>query len=55
MGLTDRGSLAVGLSADLVVVEQASVPRVRLTLRAGRPIYADGTPVLDEVLTDAAL
>jgi alpha-D-ribose 1-methylphosphonate 5-triphosphate diphosphatase len=42
-GLTDRGSLEVGKLADVVVVEMAARPRVRGTLRRGRPIYWDGS------------
>ena len=42
-GLTDRGSLEVGRLADVVVVEMAERPRVRATLRRGRPVYWDGS------------
>ncbi|WP_407572977.1 amidohydrolase family protein [Deinococcus altitudinis] len=41
--LTDRGRLVVGLRADLVLVEDLTRPRVRLTLRGGQTIYHDGT------------
>jgi alpha-D-ribose 1-methylphosphonate 5-triphosphate diphosphatase len=42
MGLTDRGRLAVGCAADLVLVETGGAhPRVRGTLRRGVPIYRD--------------
>jgi len=42
MGLHDRGRIAVGRRADLVLVEAAGEhPRVRGTLRAGVPIYRD--------------
>lgn len=41
-GLGDRGSLRVGLQADLALVEEGSCPRIRLTLRGGHPIYSDG-------------
>jgi len=43
-GLVDRGSLAVGKLADLVLVEMGEYPRVRATLRRGKPIYWDGYP-----------
>lgn len=44
MGLRDRGRIAVGRRADLVLVEAAGDhPRVRGTLRAGVPIYRDST------------
>jgi alpha-D-ribose 1-methylphosphonate 5-triphosphate diphosphatase len=42
-GLTDRGSLEVGKVADVVLVEMAERPRVRGTLRGGRPVYWDGS------------
>jgi alpha-D-ribose 1-methylphosphonate 5-triphosphate diphosphatase len=41
LSLTDRGRIAVGAMADLVLVESAGLPRVRATIRAGRPIYWD--------------
>lgn len=42
VGLTDRGRIAVGLNADLVLVEEASDhPRIRAVLRDGHPIYWD--------------
>jgi alpha-D-ribose 1-methylphosphonate 5-triphosphate diphosphatase len=42
-GLADRGQIAVGQRADLVVVEKGSVHRIRATFRAGRFVYSDGT------------
>jgi len=45
VGLHDRGSLALGQRADIVLVEansQAAHPRVRATLREGHFIYQDG-------------
>lgn len=49
VGLADRGRIAVGLRADLVLVETAAslpdaaaLPRVRATLRGGAVIYNDG-------------
>lgn len=41
-GLTDRGALAVGRRADLVLVEDHLRPRVRLTAVRGRVVYHDG-------------
>jgi alpha-D-ribose 1-methylphosphonate 5-triphosphate diphosphatase len=40
-GLSDRGSIAVGKSADVALVEMAGCSRVRATLRRGVPIYWD--------------
>jgi alpha-D-ribose 1-methylphosphonate 5-triphosphate diphosphatase len=42
VGLHDRGKIALGLNADLVLVEEASDhPRIRAVLRQGHPIYWD--------------
>jgi alpha-D-ribose 1-methylphosphonate 5-triphosphate diphosphatase len=41
MHLTDRGQIAIGRSADLVLVEPGQHHRVRATLRQGVPIYSD--------------
>lgn len=41
LGLTDRGEIATGKRADLVVVDPAG--RVAVTLREGRTIYGNGT------------
>ena len=41
-GLLDRGSLELGLKADLVVLEDGLFPRVRGTFRDGQLIFADG-------------
>ncbi len=43
LGLHDRGALAIGMLADLVLVEPGACPRVRATLRRGVPIYWDGS------------
>ena len=43
VGMTDRGSLEIGKVADLVIVEMMERPRVRATLRGGKPIYWDGS------------
>jgi alpha-D-ribose 1-methylphosphonate 5-triphosphate diphosphatase len=40
-GLTDRGQIAVGQRADLVLVEPGDEVRVRVTLRGGEAIYMD--------------
>ncbi|MGO8152784.1 alpha-D-ribose 1-methylphosphonate 5-triphosphate diphosphatase [Rhizobium leguminosarum] len=42
-GLSDRGEIAIGQRADLVVVEPSDINRIRATLRAGRFVYSDGT------------
>jgi alpha-D-ribose 1-methylphosphonate 5-triphosphate diphosphatase len=42
-GLLDRGAIAVGQRADLVVVEAGHVHRIRATFRGGRFVYSDGT------------
>lgn len=41
VGLTDRGSLAVGKRADIVLVDDRELPRVHGTLREGVPTYWD--------------
>lgn len=41
-GLDDRGEIAVGRLADLVVVQMGETPRLRATFRGGRPVYSDG-------------
>ncbi|NJN16957.1 MAG: phosphonate metabolism protein PhnM [Oscillochloris sp.] len=42
-GLFDRGKLEVGLRADLALIDGGAYPRVRATIRDGRPIYWDAT------------
>ncbi|WP_264194821.1 alpha-D-ribose 1-methylphosphonate 5-triphosphate diphosphatase [Acuticoccus sediminis] len=42
-GLHDRGAIAPGLRADLVVADHAPRPRLRATFSAGRMVYGDGT------------
>jgi alpha-D-ribose 1-methylphosphonate 5-triphosphate diphosphatase len=49
-GLHDRGRIEAGLRADLVLVDDAAYPRVRATLRAGRPVYRDASCPDIEVL-----
>jgi alpha-D-ribose 1-methylphosphonate 5-triphosphate diphosphatase len=49
VGLHDRGRLEVGLRADITLVEDLSVPRVRATFREGRAIYRDSSR-LDAIL-----
>jgi alpha-D-ribose 1-methylphosphonate 5-triphosphate diphosphatase len=43
LGLDDRGAIAEGLRADLIVAERGNVPRMRATLRGGKVIWSDGT------------
>ncbi|MEL7150779.1 MAG: alpha-D-ribose 1-methylphosphonate 5-triphosphate diphosphatase [Pseudomonadota bacterium] len=45
LGLTDRGSLEVGKSADLFVTDRRN--RVALTIRKGQVIHSDGTMSLE--------
>lgn len=42
LGLTDRGRIAEGLKADLVIAERGRMPRLRATIRDGRKIWSDG-------------
>ena len=49
VGLRDRGRIEPGLRADIVLVEEASVPRVRAVFREGRAIYRDSS-MLDAIL-----
>jgi len=42
-GLMDRGEIAVGRRADLVVIEPGDVHRIRATFRGGQFVYSDGT------------
>lgn len=46
VGLKDRGAIAVGSRADLVLVDRNPVPRIRGTMREGRFIYAEA-PILE--------
>ncbi|MGR3456040.1 alpha-D-ribose 1-methylphosphonate 5-triphosphate diphosphatase [Pseudooceanicola sp.] len=43
LGLTDRGEIAVGRRADLVVADDRGVGHVRATFRSGAPVFTDGT------------
>ncbi|WP_434733071.1 alpha-D-ribose 1-methylphosphonate 5-triphosphate diphosphatase [Rhizobium sp. YTUHZ044] len=43
LGLNDRGRIAEGLRADLVIAERGRMPRLRGTLRGGKLIWSDGT------------
>lgn len=45
LGLTDRGRIATGQLADLVVADDSGVGHVRATFRAGRAIFSDGTVI----------
>lgn len=44
LGLADRGQIAPGLRADLVIVEDGGVGHVCATWREGHCIYSDGGP-----------
>lgn len=46
LGLTDRGAIAAGMLADLVIADDSGIGHVRATLRAGRKIYSDGSVIL---------
>jgi len=46
LGLRDRGRIEVGLQADIALIEQTTLPRVRGTIRRGVPIYWDGALAL---------
>ena len=49
--LTDRGALAVGRRADLILVDDSEpeLPRVAATFAAGRPVFADRALVAEDV------
>jgi len=38
-GLTDRGIIAIGKKADIIVIDEAYSPNVVLTIKNGKPIY----------------
>ncbi|AXC51134.1 alpha-D-ribose 1-methylphosphonate 5-triphosphate diphosphatase [Paracoccus suum] len=42
LGLVDRGRIAPGLAADLVIADDNGIGHVRATLRGGRLIFSDG-------------
>jgi alpha-D-ribose 1-methylphosphonate 5-triphosphate diphosphatase len=46
LGLTDRGAIAPGMLADLVIADDTGIGHVRATLRGGRKIYSDGSVVV---------
>jgi len=46
LGLMDRGAIAPGMLADLLIADDSGVGHVRATLRAGRKIYSDGSVML---------
>ncbi|MCF8484977.1 MAG: alpha-D-ribose 1-methylphosphonate 5-triphosphate diphosphatase [Rhodobacteraceae bacterium] len=46
LGLTDRGSIAPGMRADLIVADDAGIGHVRATIRGGRKIFSDGSVIL---------
>ncbi|MGZ9720544.1 alpha-D-ribose 1-methylphosphonate 5-triphosphate diphosphatase [Rhizobium miluonense] len=43
LGLNDRGQIAEGLRADLVIAERGRVPRLRSTIRGGNIVWSDGS------------
>ncbi len=43
LGLDDRGRIAEGLRADLLIAERGRVPRLRSTIRGGKLVWSDGT------------
>lgn len=43
LGLADRGEIAPGKQADLVIADDAGVGHVRATFRKGRKIFSDGS------------
>ncbi len=47
LGLEDRGQIAVGLRADLLVADDAGVGHVRTTFSNGSLIYSDGSLILN--------
>jgi alpha-D-ribose 1-methylphosphonate 5-triphosphate diphosphatase len=47
LGLDDRGAIATGLLADLVIADDRGIGHVRATFRAGRKIFSDGSLTLD--------
>jgi alpha-D-ribose 1-methylphosphonate 5-triphosphate diphosphatase len=46
LGLTDRGAIAPGMLADLVIAGDSGIGHVRATIRAGAKIYSDGSLVM---------
>jgi alpha-D-ribose 1-methylphosphonate 5-triphosphate diphosphatase len=43
LGLEDRGEIALGKRADLIVADERGVGHVRLAFSNGRVVYSDGT------------
>lgn len=46
LGLSDRGAIAPGMRADLVIADDRGIGHVRATLRGGQKIYSDGSVML---------
>lgn len=52
-GLQDRGEIAIGKKADIIVIDESYTPNVVLTIKNGNPIYngiKNNTQVLNHVL-----
>ncbi|ARE38798.1 Metal-dependent hydrolase involved in phosphonate metabolism [Rhodovulum sp. P5] len=49
LGLTDRGEIAYGKRADLVIADDAGIGHVRATFRNGQKIFSDGSLMLNPV------
>ena len=47
LGLADRGVIAPGLRADLVIADDTGIGHVRATFRGGSKIFSDGSLTLD--------
>lgn len=48
LGLLDRGAIASGMLADLVIADDSGTGHVRATLRGGSKIYSDGSGMLSK-------
>lgn len=46
LGLSDRGEIAIGKLADLVIADDTGVGHIRATFRNGRKIFSDGSLAL---------
>lgn len=48
LGLQDRGAIAIGLLADVLIADDSGVGHVRATMRGGQKIYSDGSVMLSK-------